>query len=114
MTTSVSIQLESRTVLAIPSSAVRREGGRHFVLVSVNGRPELREVRLGWKDGAWTEVADGLAAGQRILLDRPDPRKRKEMNRTIRLFRQAIDALSVEPAAIVSDDARSHHRHRGP
>jgi len=77
MTTNVSIQLESRQVLAIPSGAVRREGGRHFVLVSVNGRAELREVRLGWKDGAWTEVANGLAAGQRILLDRPDPESGK-------------------------------------
>jgi macrolide-specific efflux system membrane fusion protein len=71
MTTSVSIQLESRKVLAIPSSAVRRQGGKHFVLLLVNGRPEMREVRLGWKDGQWTEVAGGLTAGQQILLDVP-------------------------------------------
>jgi len=72
MTTNVSIQLESREVLAIPSRAVRREGGRHFVLLLVNGRPERREVRLGWKDGAWTEVAGGLTEGQQILVDAPD------------------------------------------
>lgn len=77
MTTSVSIQLEARHVLAIPSSAVRRDGGKHFVQVLANGRPELREVRLGWKDGPWTEVAGGLAEGQQILLDRPDTENAK-------------------------------------
>lgn len=75
MTTSVTIQLESRQVLAIPSSAVRREGGKHFVLLSVNGRPELREVRLGWKDGPWTEVAGGLTEGQEIFLELPETEK---------------------------------------
>jgi len=75
MTASVSLELESRQVLAIPSSAVRREGGKHFVLLSVNGRPEPREVRLGWKDGPWTEVAAGLTEGQEIFLDLPETEK---------------------------------------
>jgi multidrug efflux pump subunit AcrA (membrane-fusion protein) len=78
MTTSVDIQLESRQVLAIPSSAVRREGGKHYVLLSVDGKPELREVRLGWKDGPWTEVADGLTEGQEIFLDLPGPDEAKK------------------------------------
>jgi HlyD family secretion protein len=75
MTTSVGIQLESRAVLAIPSGAVRREAGKHFVLLSVNGRPEPREVRLGWKDGPWTEVAGGLSEGQEIFLGLPETEK---------------------------------------
>jgi macrolide-specific efflux system membrane fusion protein len=78
MTTSVSIKLESRQVLAIPSSAVRREGGKYFVLLSVNGRSERREVRLGWKDGPWTEVAGGLTEGQQILVDRSDTERGKQ------------------------------------
>jgi macrolide-specific efflux system membrane fusion protein len=78
MTTSVAIQLGARQVLAIPSSAVRREGGKHFVLVSEKGRQELREVRLGWKDGPWTEVAGGLTAGQQIVLDRSDSERAKK------------------------------------
>jgi multidrug efflux pump subunit AcrA (membrane-fusion protein) len=78
MTTSVSIQLESHRVLGIPSSAVRREGGKHYVLLSVNGRPEPREVRLGWKDGPWTEVAAGLTEGQEIFLDLPETEKGKK------------------------------------
>jgi multidrug efflux pump subunit AcrA (membrane-fusion protein) len=78
MTVSVAIQLGARQVLAIPSSAVRRESGKHFVLVSANGRQELREVRLGWKDGPWTEVAGGLAEGQQIVLDRSDSERAKK------------------------------------
>jgi len=78
MTTSVAIHLGSRQALAIPSSAVRREGGKYFVLLSANGRPALREVRLGWKDGPWTEIAGGLTEGQQIFLDRSDAEKPKK------------------------------------
>jgi multidrug efflux pump subunit AcrA (membrane-fusion protein) len=77
MTTSVSIRLEARNVLAIPAKAVRREGGKHIVFVSVNGRPAPREVKLGWKDGPWTEVASGLEEGQEIFLDLPEIEKGK-------------------------------------
>ena len=51
MTTSVSLQLEARNVLAIPAKAVRREGGKHVVFVSVNGQPDAArgQARLeGW------------------------------------------------------------------
>ena len=34
-------------ILTVPSNAVRREGGKHIVFVSVNGRPTPREVKLG-------------------------------------------------------------------
>jgi len=69
MTASVILQLEARNVLAIPARAVQREGGRHIVMACVNGRPEPREVRLGWKDGPWTEVAGGLEEGQEIFAE---------------------------------------------
>ena len=69
MTTNVTILLDVRQVLAIPSSAVRREGGRHYVMVWEKNGAVRREVRLGWKDGAWTEVAEGLAEGQQILVE---------------------------------------------
>ena len=72
MTTSVSLQLESRNVLAIPAKAVRREGGKQVVWVSANGHPTPREVKLGWKDGPWAEVVGGLAEGQEVFLDLPE------------------------------------------
>lgn len=72
MTASVSIQLEARNMLAIPAKAVRRDGGKHVVLVNVDGRPMPREVKLGWKDGPWTEVVGGLEEGQEVFLDLAD------------------------------------------
>jgi hypothetical protein len=31
-----------------------------------------REVKLGWKDGPWAEVAGGLEEGQEVFLDMPE------------------------------------------
>ncbi|HSA56217.1 MAG TPA: efflux RND transporter periplasmic adaptor subunit [Gemmatimonadaceae bacterium] len=71
MTASVRIRLEPRSVLAIPVRAVGRDSGRSQVFLPANGGLEKRAVRLGWRDGAWAEVLDGLREGERILLDPP-------------------------------------------
>jgi len=72
MTTTVDILLEPRSVLAIPSRAVKRESGRNVVYVPGENGPELREIKIGWKSGPWTEVVSGLAEGQEVLLEAPD------------------------------------------
>jgi hypothetical protein len=41
------------------------------VYVVEDGRPQARTVRLGWRDGPWVEIVDGLAESDRILLDPP-------------------------------------------
>jgi macrolide-specific efflux system membrane fusion protein len=69
MTASVRIQLEERVVLALPAHALRREAGRTVVTVLIDGRPEPRHVRVGWRDGSWVEVLDGLTAGDRVLVE---------------------------------------------
>ncbi len=72
MTTSVRIRVETREVLALPSRAVRRDAaGNSIVHVWNGGRPEPRVVRVGWRDGPWAEIVDGLAEGERVLLDPP-------------------------------------------
>jgi multidrug efflux pump subunit AcrA (membrane-fusion protein) len=71
MTANVRILLDSREVLAVPARAVRREGNANVVHVLSNGRAEPRTVRIGWRDGVWVEVVEGLEAGARILLDPP-------------------------------------------
>ncbi len=77
MTASVTIFQEQRQgVLAIPTRAVRRERGRTLVYVQEDGRPQPREVRLGWRDGPWVEVVSGLEEGEIVLLEAP------EVNRT--------------------------------
>jgi macrolide-specific efflux system membrane fusion protein len=69
MTASVRIQLEERVVLALPARALRRDAGRNVVTVLVDGRTEPRDVRVGWRDGPWVEVVDGLTAGDRVLVE---------------------------------------------
>ena len=51
MTTNVTITLKKKTgVLAIPSAAVTREGGRKYVsLQNKDGKTIRREVKTGWK-----------------------------------------------------------------
>ena len=73
MTASVTIFLEKREqVLAIPTKAVRRERGKNMVYVLSNaGRPQPREIKVGWRDGAWMEVAAGLSEGETVLLEVP-------------------------------------------
>jgi len=72
MTASVRIDLDQRTVLAVPTRAIRQEGGRSVVhVVADGGGTEARPVRVGWRDGPWAEITEGLAEGDRILLDAP-------------------------------------------
>lgn len=73
MTASVRIRLASRTVLAVPVRAIRRDQGESVVFVRVGRAAERRAVRLGWRDGPWVEVVSGLTAGDRVYLDPPAP-----------------------------------------
>jgi HlyD family secretion protein len=72
MTASVTVLLQTKTdVLAIPAKAIKRERGKNVVYVSVEGQPEPREVKVGWKDGPWIEVLGGLEEGQTIFVELP-------------------------------------------
>jgi len=78
MTASVTIFLEARTnVLSVPAKAVKREKGKNVVYVMANSRPKVQEIKVGWKDGQWIEVAQGLEEGQLVLLEVPDSKNRE-------------------------------------
>lgn len=69
MTAAVTLVLEARTgALAVPSSAVSRDRSERFVMVMQDGVPTRRTVRVGWTQDGWTEITEGLAEGERILL----------------------------------------------
>jgi macrolide-specific efflux system membrane fusion protein len=74
MTASVRIALEPRRVLAIPARAIRRDGALNVVTVRGDEGDEVRPVRIGWRDGPWVEIVDGLTAGERIVLEPYPPR----------------------------------------
>lgn len=72
MTAGVTIFLEKRTnVLAIPVKALKREQGKNVVYILNNGVPEICEIKVGWQDGQWIEIVEGLKEGQTVLLELP-------------------------------------------
>lgn len=75
MTASVRFALAERETLAVPTRAIRRDGGRNVVFVRGDDGDVARPVRVGWRDGAWIEIVDGLRAGERVLLDPPAPER---------------------------------------
>lgn len=69
MTTAVRIAIDEHAgVLAVPLRALRREGGRAYVLCERNGAVERRWVTTGARDDANWEILDGLREGERILI----------------------------------------------
>ena len=83
MTASVTIMLEARpNVLAVPAEAVKRERGKTLLYILTDGRAEPREVKTGWKDGPWIEIAGGVEEGETVLLSVPaQAEKRTEENK---------------------------------
>lgn len=68
MTTSVSIQLETRRrVLAVPTSSITRERAERYVTVIEGEKRTQRKVKVGWKDSGFTEIISGLQEGERVL-----------------------------------------------
>jgi Cu(I)/Ag(I) efflux system membrane fusion protein len=60
----------SVAAVAIPESAVLDSGTRQVVLIDLGGGAfEPREVELGSRGDGYVEVVEGLAAGQRVVVD---------------------------------------------
>ena len=59
-------------VLQVPSGALFREGSvwRSFILEQ--GKARVITVEIGRSDGKWTQVIQGLKAGDRVLMHPPD------------------------------------------
>jgi multidrug efflux pump subunit AcrA (membrane-fusion protein) len=76
MTARVNVLTEGRRgVLAVPSSAVRRDREGAFALVAGPDGPVRRSIRTGVRGDDLTEIREGLAAGDTVILgpiDRSD------------------------------------------
>lgn len=69
MTANVSILLEQRpNVLAVPNLAIKKENGKAYVQVLVEGKVLARTVKLGLKDQRFTEVIEGIGEGEQVVL----------------------------------------------
>lgn len=69
MTTNVTVRLETReNVLAVPTTAVRREGGQRAVTVVDGAVRAQRTVTVGWQADGFIEVVGGLDEGELVLV----------------------------------------------
>jgi len=70
MTANVTITLKKKKgVLAIPSAAITREGGKKYVMLQAkDGKTIRREVKTGWKEGSLLEITSGLKEGDVVLV----------------------------------------------
>jgi cobalt-zinc-cadmium efflux system membrane fusion protein len=61
---------EDRSFLAVPEAAVQRIDDRSVVFIDLgDGRFERRFVEEGRHTDGWTEVLDGLSAGEKVVTD---------------------------------------------
>ncbi len=68
MTATVTIFMERRTnVLTVPRQAVLGEQGAKYVQILQNGRPAKRPVKTGMNDENFTEILEGLQAGEKVI-----------------------------------------------
>lgn len=72
MTANVDMILDKReNVVIAPEEAVREEGGESFVYVMDGGKPVKRIVKTGLSNGFETEITEGVAEGELVVLNPP-------------------------------------------
>lgn len=68
MTTNVSIRTAERDALVLPSAAIQKDDSGRYVWVENGGSLQRRTVTVGARDAGFTEIRDGVVAGDRVLL----------------------------------------------
>lgn len=58
---------EAEAVLAVPLTALFRDGDNWALFVEENGRARLRQVTAGRRDGVIAEIREGLEKGDRVI-----------------------------------------------
>jgi hypothetical protein len=61
-----------RPRLLVPKAAVRTEDSATIVFVVSNGRAERRAIKAGAADGGQVEIASGLTAGEKVVIEGAD------------------------------------------
>lgn len=68
MTTNVSIRTAEREALVLASAAIQKDDSGRYVWVEKDGGLQRRAVTVGARDAGFTEIREGVAAGDRVLL----------------------------------------------
>ncbi len=67
MTTNVSIRTAERDALVLPSATIQKDDSGRYVWVERNGELQRRTVAVGARDAGFTEIREGVVAGDRVL-----------------------------------------------
>lgn len=68
MTTNVAIRTAERQALVVPSEAIQRDGFEQFVHIQKGKSLARREVTAGSREAGYTEIRQGLAAGDEVAI----------------------------------------------
>lgn len=64
---SIQANVASHKILAVPSSSIIEKGASRFVYVVKDNKVSKQKITTGTGDGEWTEVLDGLKAGEKVV-----------------------------------------------
>ena len=68
MTANVSIRTAEREALVLPNRAVQRDGFERYVMVRGETGLVRRSVSVGAREGPYTEIRQGVSAGEQVAL----------------------------------------------
>ncbi|HDT6579297.1 TPA: HlyD family efflux transporter periplasmic adaptor subunit [Bacillus cereus] len=69
---SLQVNLENKTMIAVPSKSIVEKGEDAFVYVEEKGKLRKQNVKKGATDGDWTEVVEGVTVGQKVVKNPSD------------------------------------------
>ncbi|MGF2773227.1 efflux RND transporter periplasmic adaptor subunit [Bacillus cereus] len=69
---SLQVNLENKTMIAVPSKSIVEKGEDAFVYIEEKGKLRKQHVKKGATDGDWTEIVEGATVGQKVVKNPSD------------------------------------------
>ncbi|MED1560180.1 efflux RND transporter periplasmic adaptor subunit [Bacillus paramycoides] len=69
---SLQVNLENKTMIAVPSKSIVEEGDDAFIYIEEKGKLHKQNVKKGAPDGDWTEIVEGATVGQKVVKNPSD------------------------------------------
>ncbi|HFJ9517965.1 TPA: efflux RND transporter periplasmic adaptor subunit, partial [Bacillus tropicus] len=69
---SLQVNLENKTMVAVPTKSIIEKDDDAFVYVEDKGKLRKQNVKKGSTDGDWTEVVEGVTVGQKVVKNPSD------------------------------------------
>ncbi|PEB12963.1 efflux RND transporter periplasmic adaptor subunit [Bacillus thuringiensis] len=69
---SLQVNLENKTMIAVPSKSIVEKNEDTFIYVEDKGKLHKQNVKKGSIDGNWTEILEGVKTGQKVVTNPSD------------------------------------------